>query len=90
MKTYPIADHIPEPELLAITPDGAARWLERHGWGSWVVNAEVEPQECLERLADLVGELARHHGRGPRAIIAEMQADSRIMAALRASRGTAV
>lgn len=32
MKTYPITDHVPEAELLAITPEGAARWLKQRGW----------------------------------------------------------
>ena len=32
MKTYPITDHVPESELLAITQAGAERWLTAHGW----------------------------------------------------------
>lgn len=32
MKTHPITDHVPESELTAITPEGAARWLTAHAW----------------------------------------------------------
>ena len=32
MKTFPITDHVPESELAAITPEGAARWLTQRGW----------------------------------------------------------
>lgn len=115
MKTYPITDHIPEPEILAITPDGAARWLERHGWtrygrhgAGWCAPGNTEPdvsmppiwpgtgfgdytlERGLTHLTMALSEVARRHGRGPREVIAEMGADSRIMAALRASRGTPV
>lgn len=32
MKSYPITDYVPEDELTAITPDGAARWLTARSW----------------------------------------------------------
>lgn len=77
MKTHPITDHVPESELLAITPEGAARWLARHGWVD--CNAVVFRGDA-RRVAAMVSEVAASSGRGPRDIIAEMQADSRIVA----------
>lgn len=109
MKLYPITDHIPESDILAITPDGAARWLERHGWTRcegrawWCAPGNTEPdvfmpsiwpgagigaytfEHGMKQLVTVLSDVARRHGRGPREIIAEMQGDSRIMAALRAS-----
>lgn len=115
MKLYPITDHIPESDILAITPDGAARWLERHGWTRnpwcdrvWSAPGSPHNDACLpsiwpgtgigaytlehgmEQLVTALSIVARRHGRGPREVIAEMQGDSRIMAALRALKGTAV
>lgn len=116
MKTHPITDHVPETDILAITPDGAARWLERHGWTRygrqgrawWCAPGNTEPdaslpsiwpgtgfgdytlEHGLRHLGMMLSDVARRHGRGPREVIAEMQGDSRIVAALRASKGAAV
>ena len=93
MKTYPITDHIPEPDLLAITPDGAARWLLRNGWewdgacmvtGNAAIPYVVMPKDGAEdrakRTARMVEKVAAHHRKTVDAVIAEMQADSRIVA----------
>jgi len=95
MKTHPITDHVPESELTAITPEGAARWLTGKGWthdgagfmGEWF-SAEPGVLACVpsgdvqyaNRVAALVGRVADHMKLSPRTIIAEMQADSRIAA----------
>ena len=95
MKTHPITDHVPEAELLEITRDGAARWLLRHEWewdGACMVTGNaaqpyvVMPRDELEdrvrRTVNMVVTVAVHHRMSPRTIIAEMQADSRIVAEL--------
>ena len=95
MKTHPITDHVPEAELLEITRDGAARWLLRHGWewdgacmvtGAAAVPWVVMPIEGTgyrnQREAEVVQKVAAHHRKGAGEVIAEMQADSRIVAEL--------
>jgi hypothetical protein len=116
VKTYPITDHIPEPEFLAITPDGAARWLRNHDWYRIVVTrTQVEysridisnvyrldstnvsvrlppagEADYVRSMAEVVMVVAHVARSGPRTIIAEMQADSRIMAALRTTRSVPI
>jgi len=91
MKTHPITDHIPESELLAITPDGAARWLTAHGWEwdgacmvtgnaaiPYVVMPKDDAEDRAKRTARMVEKVAAYHRKSAGDIIAEMQADSRI------------
>ena len=82
MKTYPITDHIPESELTAITPEGAARWFVRH---DWVLFAGQWPDAGV--LAREVEDVAKVHRISPRQVIAEMQADTRIIEAGRKVAG---
>lgn len=103
MKTHPITDHVPESELTAITPEGAARWLTQRGWtrigqatrGHWwlapgYVETNLDAPAALLPVADLldyakstaaaITDIVRAVKVSPRAIIAEMQSDSRIAA----------
>jgi hypothetical protein len=105
MKTHPITDHVPEAELTAITPEGAARWLKQRGWtnvgqatrGHWWVAPEHAADDYdapttlmpvaglldyAKATAEGVAHLAQATKVSPRTIIAEMQADSRIVAEL--------
>lgn len=95
MKTYPITDHVPEAELLAITPEGAAWWLRNKGWaqvvdgntdrwrkGPGILTLVYDREEHVICMAGLVQGIGRREGIPPRTIIAEMQADSRIVAEL--------
>jgi hypothetical protein len=108
MKTHPITDHVPEAELTAITPEGAARWLKQRGWRD-VPTGDAAPCATIyagpdyracdndapvvlfpasnlffyaKEVAHVVSYLGRHTKIPPRTIIAEMQADSRIVAEL--------
>lgn len=86
MKTYPITDHVPESELLAITQAGVERWLTTHGWTreglEWRCVLSAFPKQGngdpVGQLAYAVEVIAFRSSRSPRAIIAEMQADSRM------------
>lgn len=95
MKAFDIVSRVPESELLEITRDGAARWLLRHGWewdgacmvtGAAAVPWVVMPIEGTgyrnQRVAEMVQKVAAHHRKGAGEVIAEMQADSRIVAEL--------
>jgi hypothetical protein len=101
--TYPITDHVPEAELLAVTSGGARRWLTTRGWkgipcpdrGWWYVEqgsalddydapTVLVPEDGVKdyalRVAQLMECLAYITKAPARAILATMQADSRIVA----------
>lgn len=94
MKTHAITDHVPESELLAITPEGAARWLTRKGLvkgtirhkrGDWYTSNDKGRSILLVTtggagIVETIEDAHKRWGIPPRTIIAEMQADSRIVA----------
>lgn len=103
MRAYPITDHVPEAELLAVTSGGARRWLGQRGWqgipcpdrGWWYIGPKAQlldydaptvlvPDDGVRdyalRVAQMVEALADVTEAPARAILATMQADSRIVA----------